>query len=73
MREGIRGQVAFNPIYLNTYCSYLISDKCILILIEFPLIWCMVGLCRSKLDLIFKGLNEQEAINGKIDLLINRM
>ena len=50
MRYWIWGPVGFKPVYLLTYLSYLNSDKCILILIEFPLIWYIMGLSRSKFD-----------------------
>ena len=50
MRYWIWGPVGFKPEYLLTYLSYLNSDKCILILIEFPLIWYIMGLSRSKFD-----------------------
>ena len=50
MRYWIWGPVGFKPEYLLTYLSYLNSDKCILILIEFPLIWYIRGLSRSKFD-----------------------
>ena len=57
MRVGIWRQVAFYPVYLPTYYRYFNSEECILILIEFPLIWYIVGLCWSKFGLIFKFLN----------------
>ena len=50
MRYWIWGPVGFKPVYLLTYLSYLNSDKCILIPIEFPLIWYIMGLSRSKFD-----------------------
>ena len=50
MRYWIWGPVGFKPEYLLTYLSYLNSDKCILIPIEFPLIWYIMGLSRSKFD-----------------------
>ena len=66
-RDGFWGQVGFNPVYLLAYKSYVNSEECILILTEFPLIWYIVGLCRTKLNPIFKGLKKQEVLNEKID------
>ena len=73
MRVGIWRQVAFYPVYLPTYYRYFNSEECILILIEFPLIWYIVGLCRSKLDPVFKCLKEWEALDEKVDKTKTRM
>ena len=43
------GVIEFNPIYLQTRYSYINFEKDISIVIEFLLILCMVGLCRSKI------------------------
>ena len=63
IRDGFWGQVGFKPVYLQTHCSYLNSEKCILILIKNPLIWYIMGLCGSKFDPVFKGLKEGEVLS----------
>ena len=57
------GLADLNPLYLQTYGSNLNSEKCILIIIEFPLIWYVIGLRRSKFDPVFKGLKEWEVLS----------
>ena len=59
-------RLTLTQYFTKTYCSYLNFERCIKILIKFPLIWCIVGLCRSKFDLIFKGLNEWLILDEKV-------
>ena len=46
---------------------YFRSDKCIRILIEFPSIWYIVGLCGSNFRKLFLSLNEILSTQTKID------